>query len=80
VTVQAIEKEAPVDELVPMTVDHRLTVAHYKAAQCAATRPSRSLEPLPSNIKGPPSSPCWRHWSLAATPPRATFRGTSSTS
>lgn len=35
-----------------MTVDHRLTVAQYKAAQCAATRPSRALAPLPSNIKG----------------------------
>jgi hypothetical protein len=35
-----------------MTVHHRLTVAHYKAVRLEATRPSRVLEPLPSNIKG----------------------------
>lgn len=35
-----------------MTVHHRLTVAQYEAARRAATRPSRALEPLPSNIKG----------------------------
>lgn len=35
-----------------MTVAHRLTAAQYEAAQRAATRPSRALEPLPSNIKG----------------------------
>jgi len=35
-----------------MTVAHRLTVAQYEAAQRAATRPSRALEPLPSSIKG----------------------------
>lgn len=35
-----------------MTVHHRLTVAQYEAARGAATRPSRALEPLPSNIKG----------------------------
>lgn len=35
-----------------MTVTYRLTAAQYEAAQRAATRPSRALEPLPSNIKG----------------------------
>lgn len=35
-----------------MTIHHRLTVAQYEAARRAATRPSRALEPLPSNIKG----------------------------
>lgn len=35
-----------------MTVAHRLTAAQYEAAQRAATRPSRAVEPLPSNIKG----------------------------
>lgn len=35
-----------------MTVHHRLTVARYEAARRAATRPSRALEPLPSNIRG----------------------------
>lgn len=38
--------------IAPMTVAHRLTAAQYEAAQRAATRPSRALEPLPSNIKG----------------------------
>lgn len=35
-----------------MTAHHRLTVAQYEAARRAAMRPSRALEPLPSNIKG----------------------------
>lgn len=29
-----------------------MTAAQYEAAQRGATRPSRALEPLPSNIKG----------------------------
>jgi hypothetical protein len=35
-----------------MNVTYRLTAAQYEAARRAATRPSRALEPLPSNIKG----------------------------
>lgn len=35
-----------------MTFHHHLTVAQYEAVRRAATRPSRALEPLPSNIKG----------------------------
>lgn len=35
-----------------MTDHHCLTVAQYEAVRRAATRPSRALEPLPSNIKG----------------------------
>jgi len=38
--------------IAPMTIAHRLTAAQYEAALRAATRPSRALEPLPSNIRG----------------------------